>query len=380
MTKPPTRTSTARRWLWLGLSLLMLAAVVVFVWEAEDTANITAVDVPPPEPAVTVLDVAPAEAVAAISAFGELRPRWDADIRAAVSGRITRVHAAALAGERVAADAPLFSIEKTRYGTAVAAAELSVEEAKLALWQAQNGVALARREFERNSDKPPNDLALRIPQLRIAERRLASAEAQLAAARQELADTEVKAPFSGFIVERSASLGQTVSTGEALVRLADDRQYELTVEISSADWDLLARPVAGRRAELFHRDGSPLGEAHIRRGGGFLDQQTRQRRIYLDVVNPGADALAGDFVRVVFTGRVIDNTLTVPESALTRAGYIWSVDPGNLLVRTEPDILFRNGDALIIAAPDDTQQMRVAVTPLTSFLPGQRVLPRTAGE
>lgn len=378
MTDTPTEPSTAPRWrwLWIGLSLLVLAAVVVLLWEVEDTANITTTDAPPPAPAVTVVHVAPGEAVATISAFAELRPRWDADIRAAVSGRIIKVHDAALAGERVVADAPLFSIEKAQYETAVAAAELSVEEAKLGVWRAKNGVALARRDFERNNDEPPNELALRIPQLRVAERMLALAEAQLAAARRQLADTEVKAPFSGFIIERSVSLGQTVSTGEKLLRLADDRQYELTVEIGSADWDLLARPVAKGRAALFHRDGAPLGEAHIRRGGGFLDPQTRQRRIFLDVVNPGAEVLAGDFVRVVFAGRPIDNTLTIPESALTRAGYIWSVDPGNLLVRTEPDILFRTGDALVIAAPDGLDAMRVAVTPLASFLPGQRVAPR----
>lgn len=370
--------SPVRRWLWIGLSLAILAVVIVVVSETEDTADVTVADAPPPAPVVTVHDVAPSKAVATVSAFAELRPRWDAQIRAAVSGRITEVRDAALAGERVAAGTPLFSIERTQYRSAVAAAELSLEEARLSLWRAENAVALARREFERTGAEPPNDLALRLPELRIAERTVTSAEARLKAARQQLADTEVMAPFSGFVTERMASLGQTVSAGEALVHLSDDRDYELTVELSEADWALLDHPIAGKKAKLFHRDGTPLGQARIRQGGGFLDPQTRQRRLFFDVSDPGETILAGDFVQVVLGGRMMSNTLTVPESALTRAGHLWMVDADDLLVRIEPDILFRSGGNLTIAAPGDGRPQRVAVTPLASFLPGQRVAPQPA--
>ncbi|MBO6640170.1 MAG: efflux RND transporter periplasmic adaptor subunit [Roseitalea sp.] len=364
-----------RRWLWIILSLVVLAAVIVLVLEAEDTADVTMVDTAPPAPAVTIVEVMPAEAIATVTAFGELRPRWDAEIRAAVSGRIVNVRDAALTGERVQADTLLFAIEKTQYETAVAAAELGVEEAKLALWRAENAVALARREFERTGTEPPNELALRLPELRIAERAVVSAEAQLQAARRQLADTEVMAPFSGFVTKRMASLGQTVSAGEALVHLSDDRHYEVTVELGQTDWALLDHPVAGTAVRLFHRDGTPLGTAKIRQGGGFLDPQTRQRRIFLDVTDPGDGVLAGDFVKVAFKGRPIADTLTVPESALTRAGHVWMVDADNLLVRMRPDILFRTDYALTIAAPDARGTARVAVTPLASFLPGQRVTP-----
>ena len=338
----------------------------------------TRADTPPPAPVATVLTVMPAEAVARVTAFAELRPRWDAEIRAAVSGRVTEVHDAALAGARVDAGAPLFSIEKTQYETAVAAAQLALEDANLALWRAENAVTLARAEFERAGAKPPNELALRLPQLRIAERNVASAKAQLSAARRQLADTEVSAPFSGYVTRRMASLGQTVAVGEPLVHPSDDRQYELTVELGQADWTLLDHPIAGAEAELSHRDGTPLGRARVRQGGGFLDPQTRQRSIFLEVIDPGDGILAGDFVRVSFDGRAIADTLTLPESALSRAGYVWMVGADDLLLRVEPDILFRAEDRLVIAAPDGPAPWRVAITPLASFLPGQRVAPQEA--
>lgn len=40
-----------------------------------------------------------------------------------------------------------------------------------------------------------------------------------------------------------------------------------------------------------------LGHAYIRSGGGFLNQETRQIRLLLEVRNPGARILAGDFLR-----------------------------------------------------------------------------------
>ena len=377
-TSPPRK-----RWLWIGLSAILLVAVITLLFASEDTANVSRNPAPPPAQSVTVVTVAPEDAVATVTAFAGLRPRWDAEIRAAVSGRITAVQDAALAGQRVKAGTSLFSIEKTQYETAVAAAELGLEEAKLAHWRAKNAVALARAEFERAGTTPPNDLALRLPDLRIAERTVTAAEADLKAARRQLAYTEVTAPFSGFVVERMASLGQTVTAGEPLIHLSDDRRFELVAELSQADWALLDHPVSGTDARLYHRDGTPLGSARIRQGGGFLDRQTRQPRLFLEVTDPGNGVLAGDFVRVAISGRPIADTLALPETALTRAGHIWIVDADDRLQRIEPEILFRDGDTLVIKAPvnedlGEDGPWRVATTPLASFLPGQRVAPKEA--
>lgn len=370
------QVASTKRWLWVGLSFAVLIIVVVMLFEVKDVADVTQLDVTPPAQIVSVFPIQVSEAKATVSVYAELMPRWNAKIRAAVLGRITKVHQEALAGTRVKAGTPLFSIEKTPYQTAVATAEQSLEEAKLALLHAENNATLARRQFERDGGNPPNDLALHLPELRIAERAVASAQAQVETARRQLADAEVIAPFSGFITKRMVSLGQTVTAGEPLVNLSDDQNFELIAELSQTDWALLKHPIAGGQAQLFHRDGTPLGHAHIRQGGGFLDPQTRQMRVFLEVSNPNSDILAGDFLRVSFSGRHIPNTLTIPETALTRAGNIWVVDKGNLLQRIAPDILFRNDDMITISAPDGPSAWLVAKTPLASFLPGQRVTPR----
>lgn len=378
-TSSDTRPRFWMRWVWISVAIGVLVGVLLVLSDIEDTTDVRALEVPTPAPRVSVVTVTPETARAEVSVFAELRPQWDAEIRTAVSGRVIEVHPAALAGTRVAEGAPLFSLERTPYETAVATAEMTVEQARLALLQAENQATVARRQFERDGEAPPNDLALYLPQRRIAERSLAAAEAQLEAALRQLDDTIIKAPFSGIVTSRVASLGQSVAAGEALLHLSDDRQFELVAELSQTEWALLEHPIAGGSARLFHRDGRPLGTASIRQGGGFLDPVTRQIRVFLAVADPNDEVLSGDFLRVTFEGRQIEQTLMLPETALTRAGHVWFVSDQGLLERTQPEILFRTDATITIPAPQGDRRLRVAITPLASFLPGQRVTPHQTG-
>jgi RND family efflux transporter MFP subunit len=363
------------RWLWIAGAAMILIGVILVLLEVEDTVDVEKSSLPPRPPAVSVLMVDQATVRAEITAFAEVRPRWDAELRSAVTGRIVAVHESALAGSKVAKGDPLFTIEKAQYESAVASAEMEVEEAQLALLRAQNDVTVARRQFERDGIDPPTELSLRLPQLRIQEKTVASAQSKLEAARKEFSDTEVTAPFSGFVIRRAASLGQTVAPGEALLHLSDDRQFEPVAEFSQADWKLLEHPISGKLAALYDRDGAAVGQAQIRRGGGFLDQNTRQMRVFLEVTEPNDQILAGDYLRVSIPGRLIDETLTLPDSAVTRAGYVWLVDADDLLRRITPSILFRSDGTVTIPAPAGGGPWRVARTPLASFLPGQHVKP-----
>ncbi|WP_371225391.1 efflux RND transporter periplasmic adaptor subunit [Roseovarius sp. 2305UL8-3] len=336
-------------------------------------------DAAPPAPLVSVVIVEAHSSQAELSAFAELRPRWDAELRSAVTGRIVLVEDSALAGAKVDKDDLLFSIEKTQYEAAVALAELELEQAKFEMLRARNNASVALKQFERDGLEPPTELAIQLPQLRIAEKNVASAKSRLRSAQRALADTDVRAPFSGFVTNRLASLGQTINQGDPLVHLSDDSRYELTVEISQSDWALLSHPIEGQTASLQHQDGRFLGHAQIARSGSFLDRETRQRQVFLDVTEPAESVLAGDFLKVILPGRAVPNTVTIPESALTRSGHVWIVNEGDLLERLTPKVVFRSGNTVTIAAPDTEGPWRVAQTPLASFLPGQRVTPKPAG-
>lgn len=363
------------RWLWILLSVAVLGIVVVGLGYLEDTADVSRNEAPPPLPPVSVEHVPVGPQQVVVRSFAEIRPRWSAELSASVAGRIEKVFAAALAGEPVDAGTKLIEIENTRYAAELAAAELAHKEARLAHWQAKNATLLAREEFKRNNSSPPNDLALKLPQLEIAESAVASTRARLEAARKQLDDTIITAPFAAYVTERFVSPGQSVVPGDRFVKLVDQSSFELVAEIGRKDWQLLKLPLEGQAARLLDQDGREIANATVRRGGGFLDERTRQYRIFLEAEEA---VLSGDFVTLLLDGVAVDRALDIPSSGLTREGFVWIVNDDDELRRIEPEILFRRHDRVIVRAPSGDTGWRVAVTPLASFLPGQKVVPQVS--
>ena len=379
MTSPRPDNATADssplfRWLSIVLALALLGGVIWYLYTAEYSVDVVEAQTPRPAPWVSTEAVQAGSETVEVTAFAEVRPRWSAELKAAVSGRITKVLASALAGERVSEGTALIEIEDTPYVAELAAAELALKEAELKLWQAKNASLVARKEFEREKIEPPNDLAIKLPQLGIAKSAVASAKARVSAARRQLKDATLVAPFSGFVTERYVSPGQTASLGDPLVKLVDDGTFELAVELSRNDWHLLKKPIEGLSARVIDKNGEEVAEATIRQGGGFLDETTRQYKVFLEVDGAeGEKVLSGDFVRVALPGVTVPAAFNVPASALTQEGEIWHVDANYRLRRFTPKILFRRQDRLVVEAPDGLYSLYVAVTPLASFLPGQTV-------
>lgn len=374
-THPPSVDGNPRsRWVWIILSIAVFGFVLYILSITEDTIDVEESAQPPSLPTVSI-EVVPVRAQSVeVRAFAEVRPRWSAELTTAVSGRVKKVYANSLAGEPVEVGSPLIEIENSRYVAELAAAELALKEAQLTLWQAENATLLARREFERNRRTPPNDLALKLPQLEIAKSSVASAQARISAARRQLQDTTIVAPFSAYVTERFVSPGQTVGVGDRLLKLVDKSKFELVAELSRANWRLVRKPLAGTSAAVLNQGGTEIARAEIRRAGGFLDQETRQHKVFLDLENDGSEGvLSGDFVTILLSGITVPDALDLPASALTQEGYVWHVDADDRLQRIEPSVLFRRQDRVIVKAPKGKQEWRIAITPLVSFLPGQEV-------
>lgn len=362
------------RWLWMSVALLLMIGILGFLATAEDTVDVSQTKAPPPLQMVSVETRPVGSETLQVSAFAEVRPRWSAELRAAVAGRVTKVLTSALAGERVDVGDTLLTIENSQYVADLAEAELGLKQAGLAHWKAKNANLVARKDFQRAGKKPPNDLALKLPELEIAKSAIVSAEARVANAKRQLSDATVVAPFAGFITHRFVSPGQSVNVGDRLIKLVDNTTYELTVQLSRSDWTLLKKPITGLTAQVLDHRGAAIAQARIRQAGGFLDEATRQYKVFLQISNDHADRLlSGDFVRVLLPGITVPAALSIPSSALTQEGYVWHVDKTGRLQRLEPEVLFRRQDRTVIKAPEGAKEWQIAITPLASFLPGQRV-------
>ena len=247
---PKRRGVAWRRWAFLVIAISTLGVVLIVLAELEDTVDAAKSTAPPPLQLVSVERVSVGAQRVEITGFSEVLPRWSAELRAAVSGRVVKVLDQALVGEPVETGTALIEIENSRYVAELAATEHALKEAELALLRAENASLLARKDLERNRKVAPNDLALKLPQLEIAKSSVASAQSRVVAAQRQLDDATVVAPFSAHVTHRFVSPGQTVTSGDRLVKLADNTTFELVVELGRKDWALLRRPLAGLEADV----------------------------------------------------------------------------------------------------------------------------------
>lgn len=368
--------SRVKQWIGIALSVLTLLLVIGYLFMAENSIDVEQTTEAKPLQPVSIEEIYKAPETIKITAFAQVRPRWSVALRSAVSGKIVEVMDSALAGEEVDSDTNLISIENSAYLAEVAAAEYALKESQLALSKAKKATNIARKQFKREQKKAPNDLALLIPQLHIAESAVKAAQTRLTAAQQQLSNTLIKAPFSGFITQRFVSPGQSVSPGDLILKLTDNQTFELTVKLGRQDWLLLNQPIQGSQADVLNQDGKLIAQAKVRQGGGFLDEASRQYQIFLEIEsNENQSLLSGDFVKVVLPGITIKQALNIPESAYTPEGYIWSVNNDDRLQRISPRVLYRYENRIVIESPNDTVKWRIATSPLESFLPGQQITP-----
>jgi multidrug efflux system membrane fusion protein len=142
-------------------------------------------------------------------------------------------------GQQVAAGDPLLSLDQRSYRAQLAAAQATQKQAAILLEE-------ARREYERAQELydrtvlSQHELTVAEIGLRKAQAEASSAAAALARARLELDYSQLKAPFSGVVVEVNASPGQSVTAADRvpeLLTLADDRNLQVTALSDAATQD-----------------------------------------------------------------------------------------------------------------------------------------------
>jgi RND family efflux transporter MFP subunit len=367
------------------MALCVLGAVTVTVLMIEDSAQIETNSQGQYLPPVSVVDLRSQDHQGLIQVFAEVKPRWSVTLSAQVSGVITKIFDHAFAGSATKEGTPLIHIEESPYLAELHDAEYALAEAELELMQQESRSVQATNDWQRSGiDAIPSDLALNKPQLEVARKRVVAAKSRVREARKVHAYTQIKAPISGVVTSRHVSIGQSVTEGEALLHIIEQKQQEIVVALSRGQWNLLSKDWQNQLAVIRDAAGTEVAKARIKRGGGFLDPETRQYKLFLETVGV-KQVLSGDFVRVVLPGHRVSNSLAIPESALTRDGLVWYLDDLDQLRTFVATVLYHcDGQMIVLAPTPDTlgkhypSRWRIATTPLASFLTGRRVNPVSA--
>jgi HlyD family secretion protein len=283
------------------------------------------------KPALTVSTVLPQRVSLPVklAANGNIAAWQEASVGTEAAGlRLTDVRVNV--GDRVQKGQLLATFASETLGAEAAQARANLGEA-----EANAANAAADAERARSLQATGALSASQINQYLTAEKtaraRVEAARALYRSQQVRLGQTEVRAPDSGIISARFATVGAVVGNGAELFRLIRQGRLEWRAEVTATE---LGRITTGTTALVTAASGARLA-GRVRTIGPTVDPQTRAALVYVDLTPlPGAasgSARAGMFARGEFDLGAVP-ALTVPQPAVVvRDGfsYVYRVNPDN---------------------------------------------------
>ena len=309
------------------------------------------------------------------SITGSVQPERNADLRAEVSSVVIRL--AKDNGDMVKRGDLLVRLDDTAIRDSLGSAEAAQRASSQAFEQAE-------RQFQRMTTLRGSGMAS-AQQLEDAEIRRNNAQSDLEAAksravsaRQQLARTEIRAPFDGVVSDRKVSAGDTVQIGKELVKVIDPTSMRFEGLVSA---DQIGNVKAGQNVSFrINGYGEQEFAGKVRRVNPSANPTTRQVEVLVDFTGKSQPKLAGLYAE----GRVETESasaLTIPATALIKDGdkaSAWRVK-GNTVQKVAVDVAQRdprsgnyvlkgglaNGDVLLRQPPNtlkEGQKVEMAAT------------------
>lgn len=264
-------------WLIAVLVLLALAGWIASGYLARGGAEPAAASSPPAENAPAAMRVQVSEQQARtitrwLVLQGQSYPDRRVSVRAETGGRIAAPPLAK--GRPVAAGASIARIAMNDRRARLAEARARVE-------QREAEAAAARRLADRGYQSSTERQA--------AEAALAAARAELASIREEIANTDVRAPFDGILESVAVEEGDYLAVGGEVAEVVDLDPLRVTVFVAQQD---IARVSEGTPARVRFATGAERG-GQVDYVAATADEETRTFRVEVAVPNGAGDIPAG---------------------------------------------------------------------------------------
>lgn len=225
------------------IALLAIGAAAYFM-SGDSAATAAAADESKDGQAQTVTVVAPGRdtVVRAINATGTLAARREIPVGVVgEGGQVNRVYVDA--GDWVKQGQVLVSVDRSVQVQQAAALEAQINVARSDLQLAQNELDRAAQLVERGFISKA-DVDRKTATRDSSRARVNVAIAQLNETRARNARLDIRAPVSGYVLERNVEPGQTVSAGSGILfRLAKDGEMELQAQLSEDDLAVISEGV-----------------------------------------------------------------------------------------------------------------------------------------
>lgn len=304
---------------------------------------------------VRVQTVAAARTTAVAELAGEVRPRIEARVGFQVGGRITS--RAVEVGQTVRSGQTLATIDAADFKLSAAAAEAQLTAARVDRDQ-------QRSDFKRFDELRQQgfigsaDLERRRAALDAAEARYLQAVAQSSVSGNQARYAVLSAPNNGVVTAIDAEIGQVVSPGQSVVRIAQSGEKEVAVAIPESRLAAL-RQIAQVRVTLW-AGGDEL-QGRVREIAPLADPATRTFPARITLLNAPPSVALGMTATVTFEAPLPAPVLVLPLQALLREGgatYVWQLDRHTMTVkRARIEVATVAGNDVVVASgvvPGDT--------------------------
>jgi RND family efflux transporter MFP subunit len=279
---------------------------------------------------VRTVTVAPKSSTAMAEFSGEVRPRVETRAGFQVPGRVTQ--RLVEVGQAVKVGQPLATLDAQDYRLAAEAANAGLSAAKVDRDQQRADY----RRFEELQFKgfiSQADLDRRKASLDAAEAKYLQADASARSSGNQAGYSVLRAPHDAVVIGVDAEVGQVVSSGQSVIRLARTGEIEVLIGIPEQQLALL-KSASHIQVRLWA--GGPPIEGRLRELAPVADAATRTFPARIALVNPPPSVALGMTATVAFATPIAKPIITVPLQALQAEGgatHTWLVDGSTRTVR-----------------------------------------------
>ncbi len=186
-----------------------------------------------------------------------------------------------------------------------ALAQKLVDDAKVALVQAQSQLDVAQRHLQGLNQVSQREA------IRGSQAQVAAAKAHYESALVQASYGQIRSPISGVISDRSIYPGEIAGTGSPLASIVDISQLVARTNVPVKEATAIS---VGRPARITGPEGDLAGKVTV--VSPAVDPNTTTVEVWVQVPNTGEKLKPGGTVRVSIIAETIQNTIIVPAAAL----------------------------------------------------------------
>ena len=290
-----------------------------------------------------------------IPSIGTVEPSQKATLSAKVSGKLVYTSPALVPGGVFKKGELLAQIDTSDYEAALAQIDAQLRSAKATEQIELGQQASAKKELELSGLNPSGlsrSLMLREPQLAQVQSSIASLEASLKSAQNNLKETRIVAPYDGVVTKKSAELGNYISAQSSVAEFVATQTFWLYATIPASYLPLLpassSKELASLHVTLFSHSKPLKTKARILKILPELDTTTKQARLLISIDEPlgkelsSQEILLGDTLHVEIKAGMLSDTFALPLQFLRANSTVWIMDSAQKLSIRPVEIAYKN--------------------------------------